>query len=72
MNDDTIRKLTGQAQLDQAMAGLNQFAATLGAFHKSLLENGIPEPLADDMVRDWFRLQMSKQLWPDAPPTWEG
>ena len=68
MNDDTIRKLTGQAQFDQAVAGLTQMAATYGAFYAGLLANGIPEPLAADMIQDWFRLQVQHMLWPDAPP----
>ena len=70
MNNDTIRKLTGQAQVDQAQAGLTQFAYSLGLFYAGLVESGIPEMLAGDMVRDWFRLQMHKQLWPDMPPSW--
>ena len=68
MNDDAIRKLTGQAQFDQGLAGLTQFAAVFGTFYAELLKNGIPDALAQDMVSDWFRLQMRKQIWPDAPP----
>ena len=72
MNDDTIRKLTGQAHLDQANAGMASFATMLGAFYAGLMENGIPEDLAYDMTHDWFRLQVVKMLWPDAPPPmWE-
>lgn len=67
MDDDTIRKLTGQAAFDQTYAGLAQLAAMYGTFYSGLLANNIPVPLAEDMVRDWFRFQIRKMLWPDAP-----
>ena len=68
MNDDEIRKLTGQAQFDQGLAGLAQLATMYGTFYAELLKNNIPEALAQDMIADWFRLQTRKQIWPDAPP----
>lgn len=46
-------------------------ATTYGTFYAGLLTSGIPDELAYDMVRDWFRLQVYKMLWPDTPPPWE-
>ena len=71
MDDDTIRKLTGAAAIDQALAGLAHLGATYGGLYVSLLASGIPAVLAADMIRDQHRMQVYKALWPDAlAPLW--
>lgn len=65
MKIDDLNKLQQQEQTEEVFRGA---AAGASGYYRALRSVDLPERLASDMVRDFYRLQWMKMLWPDAPP----
>lgn len=50
-----------ESELDQALAGLESIARTLGEFKKTLVSNGIDPATADRMAEMWFATMMGRR-----------
>lgn len=48
------------AQLDQVQAMLENIAKLLGEYYKHLIEEGIPKPLAAELVKEYQRIMLSQ------------
>ena len=52
MTDKTGKQIS---DLDQLLAGIEDLGRVVSEYRKNLIENGIPEKLADDMAQDFSR-----------------
>lgn len=65
--DDQTAKLV--SELDQMETGLTNLARMTGSICKALIESGITHTQAEQLVQDWWRIQLWKAMYPDTPPT---
>ena len=54
--DDKLNPIQMAHDLEQAEKALEDLAGLAAVYHKALIDNGIPEGLAHDLVRDYMRL----------------
>lgn len=57
--------------VDQAMAAYETMGKAAATYYQSMVDGGMPESLAADLLLDWHRLFVWRQLWPNTPPRWE-
>jgi hypothetical protein len=60
MNDTKTGKQI--SDLDQMLAGVEDLAKVLGQYRNELINNGLPESLANDMISNISKLMWQKSL----------
>ena len=53
--DDKFDPIQMAHELEQAEAALEDLAKLAAAYHTALIDNGIPELLAHDLIRDYMK-----------------
>jgi len=64
MKDEIFQQIT---ELDQALAGFGTLAKLVGMLYIEYVANGVPKPLAAQLVRDWQHDTLTKPRSPDEP-----
>ena len=66
-----LGELGRDQQREQAEKAFENQAGLTGIYYKSLIDAGIPNDLAYQLVLDHSRLAWTKAFWPNAMPGFE-
>lgn len=68
MDEELLRYLQGTAEAEQKLASFTAFAKMLMTYRQAMLTAGFSPTEAWELTRDYYRLMVSKSLWPNDAP----